>query len=260
MTQDMKIDHLRYNPEYRRIYSYFLPKMMVSEVAPLNDLFRGIELTVFDVGANQGLWTKAFLDAYGDRVSKIYLFEPLPGNLRVIEKRLDDGFFEFHSEKSILNPFAIGSENMIQKIYYDKEDSTLASINNTDSVFGENRIELSNFVEVEVNRLDDYCKLHSIESIDILKIDTEGYEWDVIQGLGEMLSPKIVKTIAFEFGIHQNRARQTFEDFWNLFSERGYKMYYFRGGNNGFGKLPIEKYSTRYEDFSRNFTLCASLY
>jgi hypothetical protein len=37
-----------------------------------------------------------------------------------------------------------------------------------------------------------------IESIDFLKIDTEGYELDVLKGLGDKLS--IVKNIQFEYG------------------------------------------------------------
>lgn len=49
---------------------------------------------------------------------------------------------------------------------------------------------------IEVNRLYDYCRWNKIKSIDLLKIDTEGYDIEVIRGCGKML-PNI-KYIQFE--------------------------------------------------------------
>jgi len=102
--------NLRFQNEYRRIYAYHIPKLTVCEIAPLNDLFRGTKLTVFDIGANQGLWTKCFLDCYGERTDNIHLFEPLSGNLQIIKERFDIGFFNPMAHKIKINPFAISNK------------------------------------------------------------------------------------------------------------------------------------------------------
>jgi len=125
---------------------------------------------------------------------------------------------------------------------------------------GENIIELNNSEVIKLSTIEDYCLTNNIQEIDIVKIDTEGHEFTAMKGMEGMIKNKKVKTVVFEFGIHQARMRQNFQDFWDFFTGYGYKMYYFRGGKTGFGKIPINKYSTRFEDFTRNSFLGASIY
>jgi len=251
---------IRFDPEYRRIYAYHIPKLTVCEIAPLNDLFRGGKLQVFDIGANQGLWSKCFLDCYADRTNKIHLFEPLSGNLKIIQDRIDIGFFNPFREKVVVNPVALSDQKGETEIFFDKKDSTLASLSLPESRFGETIIELNKSEKIKMITVTDYCKANKISEIDIVKIDTEGHEFTVLKGMEDMMANKSIKTVVFEFGIHQARMRQNFQDFWDLFTGHGYKMYYFRGGKTGFGKIEIEKYSTRFEDFTRNSFLGASIY
>ena len=49
---------------------------------------------------------------------------------------------------------------------------------------------------VEIVTLKNYCQKKNIDKIDVLKIDTEGSEYDVLVGLGENI--KNVKCILFE--------------------------------------------------------------
>ena len=50
--------------------------------------------------------------------------------------------------------------------------------------------------KVRVNTLFNYCKKNKISEIDLLKIDTEGWDFEVIKGCGEMI--KHIKYIQFE--------------------------------------------------------------
>jgi FkbM family methyltransferase len=50
--------------------------------------------------------------------------------------------------------------------------------------------------QIKVDTLSNYCRCNKIKSIDLLKIDTEGYDIEVIRGCGKML-PNI-KYIQFE--------------------------------------------------------------
>ena len=51
-----------------------------------------------------------------------------------------------------------------------------------------------------MDRLDNILKDLNIKIIDILKVDTEGYDFNVIKGLGDLL--KNVKYIYFEHHFH----------------------------------------------------------
>ena len=54
--------------------------------------------------------------------------------------------------------------------------------------------------QVEIDRLDNILKNEKIKSVDILKIDTEGYDFHVIKSMGDLL--KNVKFIYFEHHFH----------------------------------------------------------
>ena len=51
-------------------------------------------------------------------------------------------------------------------------------------------------VQVPIDTIENYCKKNNIKSIDYLKIDTEGYDYNVLKGCGKMLSK--IKYIQFE--------------------------------------------------------------
>jgi hypothetical protein len=42
-------------------------------------------------------------------------------------------------------------------------------------------------VEVDVQPFDDYCKVHGIDRVDILKVDIEGAEFDFFKGATQIL-------------------------------------------------------------------------
>ena len=54
--------------------------------------------------------------------------------------------------------------------------------------------------EVKICNLSEFIIQNKIENIDVLKIDTEGYDFNVIRGLGDYI--KIVKYIYFEHHFH----------------------------------------------------------
>ena len=47
---------------------------------------------------------------------------------------------------------------------------------------------ISTPIEIELESLDNYMKNKNINFVDILKIDTEGYEYEILKGLKEKIS------------------------------------------------------------------------
>ncbi len=69
---------------------------------------------------------------------------------------------------------------------------------------------------------DHYCKTHAIDHIDLLKIDTEGYDLHVIKGFDMMLSQKKIDVVQFEYNIKSGETHSMLGDFYNYLEQRGY--------------------------------------
>ena len=167
-----------------------------------------------DIGANVGKYTKLIL---AETNSEVIAFEPLPKafeELKEIEKN-------FSSRLDVYN-IGIGNKNSNLELNYSTEKSELAS-------FIENLDKLS-FIDsknnkkiiVEVMTLDSFFKkyeqTYKEKEIDLLKIDTEGFELEVLNGASETLINKKPKFIQIEFNWHQLFREQTIYKFSKILS------------------------------------------
>lgn len=58
--------------------------------------------------------------------------------------------------------------------------------------------EIENVITVQVETIDRYCHQHSIRKIDLLKIDTQGYDLEVLRGAEQMLLQSLIKSALVE--------------------------------------------------------------
>jgi FkbM family methyltransferase len=137
----------------------------------------------FDVGANIGQYSMAFAEI---TKSKVFAFEPMVGSFQVLKKNCES----FGERVSSFN-FALGDGNYRTTISFNGELDQLASISTEVKEIpyvGSNNI---NSAEVTVRTLDSiFEELSSsgqIICIDILKIDTEGFEYEVLVGASNLL-------------------------------------------------------------------------
>ncbi len=172
---------------------------------------------VFDVGAHKGETIKFFLKNF--KFEKIYSFEPIPETFEVLEKNINL-LGDIEKKKIVLENSALGStERKISiKQMVESSSSTIRDINhNSKYLIKKKKLLYSNkddfFKKIEVNQitLNKYTTINSIEKIDFLKIDTEGYEFDVLLGLKNKIEK--VKFILFEHHYHDMiKKNYTFSD------------------------------------------------
>lgn len=163
----------------------------------------------FDVGGNVGNYSKDLLTELN---CKVYAFEPLSSSyeeLALLSKK--------YPEKLIPFRVALGDFNGDAVIEAKEEKSEKASINIQSETKG--RIK----EKILVTTLDTFVKQHSIERIDFIKIDTEGFEREVIEGMQETLSRIKPRYIQFEFNIGQLERGYTVLDLHKLLN--GYSFY-----------------------------------
>ncbi|UMB69026.1 FkbM family methyltransferase [Mycobacterium paraterrae] len=237
-----------------------VPKLMRLEVQPLLNFYPNQrDLMVLDIGANKGQWTRALLNVFGDRVGRVHMFDPSPENYRELCNREDSlaGLGIEESERITVYPSAMGRTPGMATLYTNEDGSPLGSlIEHEEPGWGEwgKDIRLDTTIEVPVDTVDDFISRSQIDSVDIMKLDTEGFEMDVLRGAAQSIHEGRIKLILFEFGVNQVESRHFFKDFWLFLTHRLYKIYFIDDA----GKLhPISRYEYRWEQFNRNYEFVA---
>ena len=95
------------------------------------------------------------------------------------------------NRNAYFNNFGLGNENS-QLYYYPRYQSFYDRI--TSCQFSDD----SNKILLNIKKGKDYITNNNITKIDFLKIDTEGFELNVLQGFGDFLEN--IKIIQFEYG------------------------------------------------------------
>ena len=154
-----------------------------------------------DIGANVGNYTKLILQ---ETNSKVISFEPLPDAYRELENLKKD----FSERLEIFN-IAISNENKKQDLHFSNEKSEKASLMKHLEKLSFVGKANKNKISVEVKKLDDLKNILKNQIIDFIKIDTEGYEFEVLDGAKYLLKEHQPKFIQIEFNWHQLLKGQT---------------------------------------------------
>lgn len=142
---------------------------------------------VWDIGANIGLYTQKFSDLAGVD-GNVYAFEPSPVNLI----RLKEGVSK--KENIVVLPVALGADEAIMN--FQQGDDLIGATSKIVTELTESYSEDS--VEVELVRGDELVSSGKAILPNVIKIDTEGYELDVLKGLEGILNNEALRTICIE--------------------------------------------------------------
>lgn len=170
--------------------------------------------TVFDIGANVGSFSNEIIKNNTD--SNIFGFEPVKSTYDKLVKNM--GSFE----NMKFYKLALGNtEEKLSINIYDDKDSVLNSLNpHAMSKEGGQK------EEIEVQRGDDFCKRNNISHINLLKIDTEGFELNVLSGFEKMLNSKSIDLIYIETGFDIKNTRNTyFSNILDVLNKRSYQLF-----------------------------------
>ncbi len=148
-------------------------------VAPMASVF-------IDVGANVGDWSAHFLSAMKPPIRGL-LFEPGSGASAVLGRR-----FRERPEIELID--AAASDRAGEAVFYEEQSagqtsSLIATFSRQDAK--EHRVRMTT-VDAEVAKRE-------IRDVDMLKIDTEGYDLHVLRGASEILSDHRVGIVQFEY-------------------------------------------------------------
>lgn len=156
---------------------------------------------IFDIGANKGQSIERFKKIFEQ--PNIHAFEPIKSEFNILKEK-------YYSDKNItLNNLAVGNINNQKRIFFVNAKTSTSSFNKlkSNSKWLKTRSKelnistnkfIKEIVKINIVTLDNYCQKNNIKKIDILKIDTQGYEDKILEGAKKVLSSGIVSIIELE--------------------------------------------------------------
>ncbi|MCY1505393.1 methyltransferase, FkbM family [compost metagenome] len=166
---------------------------------------------ILDVGANIGFHSLFFAELTG-KEGKVIAIEPIDVNYEALVKNTRINTFP----QLITHPIALGNENKILDIHIDTEEQNPGAFN----LFEEGE---KNY-KVVCKKGDDLLKREHIDKIDFIKIDVEGYEVEVINGLANTIA-KYRPIINFEYNsIYQLRGHHQKDEIFLFLKELNYSF------------------------------------
>ncbi len=199
----------------------------------IRNFFRDNNLSKFelviDVGAHKGESIVYFLENFD--VKNIISFEPSPINFEILKKNCQKFKSQFKNSNISLENFGLASKKGILQLnqHYESSSSTIIDIKENSNYLKKKNKFLNikdNFhklVDIKVITLNDYIVQKDIKNIDLIKIDTEGYEFEVLLGLKDAF--KYVRCIMFEHHYDDMLQKNyTFSDIHNLLKDKKFKQ------------------------------------
>ncbi len=159
------------------------------------DMISGEIRVCLDIGANIGNYSKLLINKTN---AKIYAYEPLEKSFDELKK-----IKEKHKDRFFIKKLALGNEDGIKKISSANDKSEKASFEkNLDKLSFIDKDNLREF-DVSIKKLDslDFFDIHN--KVDFLKIDVEGYEYEVLLGGKKFIDFNSPKFIQIEINWHQ---------------------------------------------------------
>ena len=158
----------------------------------------------FDIGSHHGTTIKEFLKIFS--INKIYAFEPSQKNYLKLKNNIE----KIQKIKSVnikIYQMGVGKKEEILQLN-EITDSVSNTFNKLDinskyfkkkqfitTLFGFKKF-FSNKISTKIVTLKNFIKEEKIEKIEFIKIDTEGFEFNVLLGLEDDI--RKVKFILFE--------------------------------------------------------------
>ena len=117
---------------------------------------------IFDVGGYKGDFAAAIINKYN---CKVHTFEPIPEFYQIIENKFSN------NSKLISHRFGLSNNTKKQKI---------GLLDNGSSIYS---IQGYNVIEIQLKSVTEFIFEQKIEKVDLIKINIEGGEYDLLEGL-----------------------------------------------------------------------------
>lgn len=139
---------------------------------------------IFDIGGNIGVTTRYLGRLFPE--AQIHVFEPIPSNLDLLRKNVFGSGVTVHE-------FGLGSENGVFDFRIALPDQTNEG---GYSRFAASTDHNARVVQARIRKTEDVLRELKLDSVDLIKIDTEGAEHDILSSF----PVEVLKRTSWVFG------------------------------------------------------------
>ncbi len=145
---------------------------------------------IFDVGANTGQTVRKILQRVSPR--QVCCFEPVASTFQQLSQNT--------SQLSNVECFNYGLSSHDREAQINiYSSSVLASTCDSSPILSSDSELFQRSETIQLRSLDSVCRERGVDSIDLLKVDTEGADLATLHGAAEMLGNHRIGLIVFEF-------------------------------------------------------------
>jgi FkbM family methyltransferase len=147
----------------------------------------------FDVGANEGQTAGELRRIFPD--AKIYCFEPYEAAFRTLQQTLGA------DPNVCLEQIAFGDHKGEATLYENAESVTNSLLPNAPEAHASQPASYAvptGQSTVAITTLDDFCRERTISHLDLLKIDSQGYDLRILQGARKHLAEHRISFVVVE--------------------------------------------------------------
>jgi FkbM family methyltransferase len=160
--------------------------------------------TVWDVGANVGLYVPLFLERVGPS-GALFAFEPNPNSFNILKEKFG------HLERLKVVNMGLGDVVSSMPLYVNSDPTSVTASLSPNHVDDFERTRTIHYVDITTG--DSFAIKHGTP--DIVKIDVEGFEVEVLRGLKEVLSSRVIRHVCIEVHFREMENRGVLEQFWD---------------------------------------------
>jgi len=203
---------------------YQVININVRERDPFKDQARLVtkkQITIFDVGACTGDVAIQYNDLFKN--STIYCFEPYASSYETL-KKMTGG----HKNIKCYN---VALSNLTGKVdfhvnQYYPTNSILATHIDSSKNWNDVVFVTKDLIKIDSLTLDDFVAKNHIDEIDILKMDTQGTEYQILEGASKCLEQKKICLIYLEIILMPTYVNQkNFDEILLLLRRKGFSLF-----------------------------------
>ena len=172
---------------------------------------------VFEIGANLGQDAEVLRREFGLEAKDIWVFEPHPECYRFIR------------EQYSFNAFDIAISDVDGKHEFNAIDLSKNDNSGISSLLRDTLRDAGDFrmIEVSTKRMDTFMRENGIRDIGFLKLDAEGYNYEILEGFGSCITNVACIHVEAE---HEEiwQGQKTYEDIADLLLKKGFELVFFQ--------------------------------
>ncbi len=173
---------------------------------------------IFDIGANRGDTAIKYSNLFP--TAKIFAFEPFVETFKKLNDNIKD------TQNISTYNIAIAEKNGETIFYSNKNEDTNSLLSSTKiGLSSDEQVKTIGQTIVNTETIDSFCSKHSIDKIDILKMDIQGAELLALNGAIKLLEEKKIRLIYTEtYFRRQYNNQPLFHDISKFLASYGYYL------------------------------------